>query len=87
MGSDLEHMVNEVAYRRMRAELDAKYPKGHFIGIWHGKVVADAPRLDGLIERVRGQGLDPLEVLAVRAGDDTPEYGIILPLHYDRDGA
>lgn len=79
MGSDLERTVNLAAYERMKVELAEKYPKGHFVGISLGKVVADAPRLDDLITRVRNLGLDPRNVLAVQAGDDTPHYTIILP--------
>jgi len=78
MGDDLERTVNLAAYERMKAELAAKYPKGHFVGISQGKVVADGAKLDDLIARVRGLGLDPKQVLAVQAGVEIPQYAVIL---------
>jgi hypothetical protein len=78
MGTDLERMVNLVAYERMKVELDEKYPKDHFVGISQGKIVADAARLDELVAKLRNLGLDPKRVLAVQAGDETPQYSIIL---------
>jgi hypothetical protein len=79
VGSDLERTLNLAAYERMKAELADRYPKGHFVGISSGKIVADAPKLDDLIAHVRNIGLDPRKVLAVQAGDETPHYTIILP--------
>jgi hypothetical protein len=78
MGTDLERMVNLVAYERMKKELDENYPKDHFVGISQGKIVADAARLDELVAKLRNLGLDPKRVLAVQAGDVTPQYSIIL---------
>ena len=77
MGDDLEQTVNLAAYERMKAELAAKYPKGHFVGIWQGKVVADAAKLDDLIVQLRTLGLDPKRVLGVQAGIEVPQYAII----------
>jgi hypothetical protein len=77
MGNDLEQTVNLAAYERLKGELAAKYPKGHFVGIAHGKVVADAANLDDLISDLRGLGLDPKQVLAVQAGVEAPKYAVI----------
>ena len=78
MGSDLERAVNLVAYERMKSDLDKQYPKGQLVGISQGKIVADAARLDELVAKLRNLGLDPKRVLAVQAGDETPQYSIIL---------
>jgi hypothetical protein len=82
LGSNLERSVNLVAYERMKSELDEKYPKGLFVGIAQGKIVADATKLDDLMAKVRNLGLDPRRVLAIQAGDDTPHYAIILWFRY-----
>lgn len=78
MGSDLEGTVNQAAYERLKSELDAKYPKGHFVGIAQGKIVADATDLDELIAKIKMLGFDPRRALAVQAGDETPQYAIII---------
>jgi hypothetical protein len=78
MGSDLERAINFVAYERLKSELEEKYPKGHFVGISFGKIVADAPKFDDLITRVRNLGLDLRKVLAIQAGDEAPHYSIII---------
>jgi hypothetical protein len=78
MGIDFEQTVNMVAYERLKGELATSYPKGHFVGISLGKVVADAQKLEELIARVRGLGLDPKQVLAVQAGVEVPHHAIIL---------
>jgi hypothetical protein len=77
MGNDLEETLNLAAYERLKSELAAKYPKGHFVGISRGKVVADGAKLDDLIAKLRGLGLDPRQVLAVQAGIEVPRYAII----------
>lgn len=77
MGNDLEQTVNLAAYERLKGELAAKYPKGHFVGISHGKVVADAATVDGLITCLHALGLDPKRVLGVQAGIEVPQYAII----------
>jgi hypothetical protein len=77
MGNDLEQTVNLAAYERLKGELAAKYPKGHFVGIAHGKVVADGANLDELIPKLRALGLDPRQVLGVQAGIEVPQYAVI----------
>lgn len=77
MGNDLEETLNLVTYERIKGDLAAKYPKGHFVGIAQGKVVADGTNLDELIAKSRARGLDPRRVLAVRAGIEVPQYAII----------
>ncbi|MBN9117859.1 MAG: hypothetical protein J0I06_01600 [Planctomycetes bacterium] len=77
MGNDLEQTVNLAAYERLKDELATKFPKGHFVAIASGKVVADAATLDDVIARLRALGLDPKRVLGVQAGVEVPQYAII----------
>jgi cobalamin biosynthesis protein CbiG len=85
MGNDLEETLNLVAYERIKGELAAKYPKGQFVGISQGKVVADASDSDELIAKLRALGLDPRRVLAVQTGIEVPKYAIVLGT-YGRTG-
>ena len=69
-----ENRVNQAAYKRLRSEIDSKYPKGRFIGFADGKVVADAETFDVIDAKLDVLGLEPLKTMVVVAGDDMPEY-------------
>ena len=69
---------NQVAFRKMKAMIDGTYPKGRFLAMERGQIVADAPSFDELATRVRSQGKNPKEMLIVQAGVEYPETGIIL---------
>jgi hypothetical protein len=77
MGHELEEALNLAGYERVKEELAATYPKGQFVGIAHGKVLADGANLDELIAKLRALGLDPRQVLAVQAGVEVPRHAII----------
>ncbi len=69
---------NEAAYRALKATIDRSYPRGHYVAIDDGQISADAATFDELMLRVKALGKDPREGLAVQAGADYPEYGVIL---------
>jgi len=73
-----EYERNQLAYRSLKPTIDQTYPKGRFIAIHEGKVVADAADLEGLRQTVLAQGKDPMKALAVQAGDETPDHIDIL---------
>jgi len=72
-----EQKRDEAAYRRLKVSLDQKYPAGHFVAIYDGRVVGDAAVLDDLLAALRRAGLDPRECLAVQAGVDYPEKAVL----------
>src|SRR6266540_1379844 len=73
-----EERLNQLAYRKLRATIDQTYPKGQFVAIHSGQVVADAPSLAELFRRLGELGISPKESLMAQAGNETPEYGMIL---------
>lgn len=82
MGS--EDMVNpsqatdEVAFRRLKAEIDEQYAPGRFLAIAGGVVIDDAAAFEDLVHSLKGRGLDPRNTLIVQAGVDQPAEAIIL---------
>ena len=62
-----EYEQNQTAYRSLKPTIDQTYPKGRFVAIHEGKVVADAADLEGLRQAVLAQGKDPMQALAVQA--------------------
>src|SRR5438093_4014308 len=65
-----EYLWNEKAYWRLRATIDQTYPKGRFVTIHQGKIVADAADADTLRQSLLAQGRNPEEALVVQAGRD-----------------
>ena len=73
-----EHAINQAAYKRLRERIDTDYPKGRFVGIAAGKIVADADSFEAIQTELDALGLEPLKTMVVRAGDDMPDYIEIL---------
>lgn len=69
---------NAMAYQQMKEMIRQRYPKGWFVGIADGGIVADASGWRELNETLRLQGRDPRLVFVVEAGVDYPEYATIL---------
>jgi hypothetical protein len=75
---ELEYQLNQHAYRLLKEQIDSKYPRGRFVAIAGGRIIADAANLNELIPLLQSQGFSPPDTLAVEAGVDYPEYAIIL---------
>jgi hypothetical protein len=69
-----DHQLNQDAYRRLRASIDQKYPKGQFVAIWGGQIVADAGSFDEILAATASVAEDPRDVLVVQAGVEYLEY-------------
>lgn len=81
MQYDEEHAINQAAYERLRGQIDTQYPKGRFVGIAGGKIVADAESFEAIDAKLNAIGLEPLKTMVVVAGDETPDYiEILTPL-------
>ena len=77
--SDLqdERRLNQAAYRRLKKEFE-KTHKEKFVGIVRGEVVADAPGLEALLEKLKMIEPNPKRGLAFKVGEEYPEYIPIL---------
>jgi hypothetical protein len=72
-----EREVNQAAYRRLKDEIGRNYPRGHFVAIAGGQIVADAEDFEKLCSLLRTMGKDPSHALVVQAGVDYPEAAVI----------
>jgi len=61
---------NQAAYIRLKPEIDANYPKDWFVGIYQGKVVADAETFEAVDAKLRERGVNVRDAFVVRAGED-----------------
>lgn len=74
---DQSRAVNQAAYRRLRERIREEFPRGRFVGIAGGQIVADAgtfKELDAALTRI---GFASPEVLVVEAGVEYPEKATI----------
>ena len=74
MLKERERAPNEIAYRKLKPEIDRTYPKGRFVAFHNQKIVADATTFDELLAKVTTQGVNPKEGLVVQAGFDYPAH-------------
>ncbi|MBI3467254.1 MAG: hypothetical protein HY000_29935 [Planctomycetes bacterium] len=68
---------NQAAFRRLKRNIDASYPGGHFVAIHNGQIIADADSFDALHHVILGQGIDPRQTLVVRSQEEYPETATI----------
>jgi hypothetical protein len=70
---------NQAAFFRMQTEIDAKYPKGWYVGIYQGKLVADAESYEALDKKLHSIGILGNDVLVIQSGvDSDPDFLWIL---------
>lgn len=65
-----EYDLNQAAYERLREEIDRRYPKGRFVGLFGGKIVADADSYEVIDRKLNELGFEPLRTMVVQVGRD-----------------
>ena len=76
MASDQERAANQAAYDRLREEIDKTYPKGRFVALGGGKIVADSETFESMLSRLPQLGWNPRDVMVVQVGHEAS--GMIL---------
>lgn len=61
---------NQAAYHRLKPEIDANYPKDWFVGIYQGKIVADAESFEAVDLKLRERGVSVRDAFVVQAGEN-----------------
>jgi hypothetical protein len=78
-----ERELNQEAFRRLRGVIDQTYPRGRFVAISGGQILADAETFDLVCSAIRAAGKEPTETLVVQAGADYLDYAVILGSSFD----
>lgn len=78
MEANQERDKNQAAFRKMKPEIDGKYPHGHFVAINDGKIIADGSNYEALRNALKTIGQDRRDILVVQAGVEYPERVVIL---------
>ncbi len=65
---------NQAAFRRLQPAIDRDYPKGRFVAIDGGKIVADGATFEEVDRLLNAMGCTSRDVLLVEAGEEYPEY-------------
>jgi hypothetical protein len=74
---DPDYDKNVAAWWALQPAVGEKYPKGHFVGLYDGQVVADAATLDDVLATLRAIDDDPRKGLVARVGIDIPQEAVI----------
>lgn len=77
MSDERRRQENQATFRRLKWEIDSRYPSGHFVSIDRGGILADAPDFPGIMGAIRETGNDPEQVLIVQAGREYPERVVV----------
>jgi hypothetical protein len=72
-----EREKNQRAFRKLKSFIDQRYPRGQFLAIDGGRIVAGSRSFDELSIALASMGKDSKEVLVIQAGVDYPEKAII----------
>ena len=78
MTREEKNVINQAAVVKLKPEIDANYPPKQFVAIAGGKIVADDADFDRLGEKLVALGIDPIDSLIDRAGEDTTSELIFL---------
>ena len=68
-----EESLNQTAYRQLRDFIRENYPRGRFVAIAGGKIVADASTFRDLDAVLHQMGFTSPDVLVAQAGIEYPE--------------
>ena len=72
-----KHQLNQTTFRQLSEHIQQTYPKGRFLGIADGKIVADAASFDELGKMLNVLGHESPDVLVVQAGEEYPESAVV----------
>jgi hypothetical protein len=78
MATDVERADNQAAYRRLKHEIDEKYPLNRFVAIDKWQIVADTDTLDAMLLKLAALGWNPRDVMVVQAGVFEPDEVFIV---------
>jgi len=67
----------KIPYSWLKEFIDTTYPKDWFVGIYTGKIVADAGSFEAILDKLHETGFDSPDVLVVQSGEDTSEMIIL----------
>jgi len=77
MAGDARRKSNQADFRQLKPAIDRQYPRGHFVSIDDGLIIADAPDFEGVVTGIQKSGRDAKTVLIVQAGLDYPEKAAV----------
>ena len=77
MTRDEHDAVNMAAFRQLKPMVDS-YPLKQFVAVVGGRIVADDADIVVLREKLIALGIDPLDSLVDRSGDEWVEELLIL---------
>jgi hypothetical protein len=78
MTREEHHAVNQAAFPALKAVIEASYPPRQFVAIAGGRIVADDADIEKLDEKIRALGIDPMNTLVDRVGEEWSEDELVI---------
>jgi hypothetical protein len=66
-----EHAINQAAHERLKKHIETAYPKGRFVALGGGEVIADADSFEAILAKLHELGWEPLKTMVVQVGRET----------------
>lgn len=70
--------INEAAFPTLKPLIEANYPPKQFVAIAGGKIVADDSDFFKLGEKLVAMGIDPMDTLVDRVGEEWSEEEMVI---------
>ncbi|MBA4065037.1 MAG: hypothetical protein C0501_15250 [Isosphaera sp.] len=78
MTREEHNAVNQAAFPALKAVIEANYPPRQFVAIAGGKIVADDADIEKLDGKIRALGIDPMNTLVDRVGEEWSEDELVI---------
>jgi hypothetical protein len=70
--------INEAAFPTLKPIIEANYPPKQFVAIAGGKIVADDADLFKLRDKLLAMGIDPMDTIVDRVGEEWSDEELII---------
>ena len=78
MTREEKQAINEAAFPKLKPVIEAKYPPRQFVAIATGKIVADDVDIYKLREKLIALGIDPMDSIVDRVGQEWSEEELLI---------
>ena len=72
-----DQLKEQLAYDALQDLINESYPRGHFVAVHNGQIIANASGFDELAAFLKADGIDSKESVVIQAGRRVSNYVFI----------
>jgi hypothetical protein len=72
-----DQLKEQLAFDALQDSINESYPRGHFVAVHNGRIIADAHGFDELAAILKATGVDPKKSVVMQAGRRVSNYVFI----------